>query len=359
MTENQASPGRHIVAFVDAPDPDNFLLLIALCKLNPDAEVHVVLTGRPVRFGASKEHATWQWDQQSSIMAQEASALRIKNFLRHFDVPQSVTARVFDGGIAPRTLVPHFVHFAEYYKFFDVDPLAAIRHSELESQEELAKLILALPEKSVEVVVGGPMTGLYQLMVRCPDVVSRFKEVHAMFATWGNVELMQFGDKPRGALQFNVYCDPQAAHSVLMGLPCPVYLMPTEVTRVKEIGFQNAQALRAALPDTPGTRALYNLYALWYDAAVKPRQDKNPDELIFIHDLVAALSLSPALRKEIYHVVPVRICSVPHLPNEAADWGKVVMKQTRNGKTVNRFAATRLTAGGAAAYHAVLKRIFS
>lgn len=349
------SSKKVIVGFVDAPDPDNFAQIIALFKLNPDAEIYICLTGRPVRFGASRDHATWQWDPQSSLMAQEASALRVKNFLRHFGI--NVT-RVFDGGIAPRTLVPHHIHFAEYYKFFDVDPLQAIRHSELESQEELAKLILAQPEGSVEVAVGGPMTGLYQLMVRCPQVLSRLKEIHAMFATWGDVALMQFDDKPRGALQFNVACDPQAAHAVLMGVPCPVYLMPTEVTRVKEIGFVNAQALRAALPDTPGTRALYNLYCAWYDAAVAPRQAKDPNELIFIHDLVAALSLNAELRNKIYDVQPIRITSVPHLGTESGDWGKVIMKKTRKGPSVNRFAARTLRPGGAEVYLETLKRIF-
>lgn len=346
-----------IVAFIDAPDPDNFVQLVALWKMNPEAEIHVVLTGRPVRFNASKNHANWQWDLQSSRMAQEASAMRIKNFLRHFGIN---VVRVFDGGIAPRTLVPHWIHFQEYYKFLDVDPIAAIRHSELEPAEELASLLLKYEESSVSVAVGGPMTGLHQLLVRCPDVASRFKEVHAMFATWGNVELMQFGDQPRGALQFNVACDPQAAHSVLLGLDCPVYLMPTEVTRVKDIGFVNAQELREALPDNSGTRALYHLYALWYDAAVKPRQDKNPDELIFIHDLVAAFSLDPALRDEIYDLTPVKISSVPYLPKEAQDWGKVIMSRRRSQKgPMKRYAATAIKDGGAEAYKAKLREIFA
>jgi inosine-uridine nucleoside N-ribohydrolase len=347
---------KHILAFVDAPDPDNFVQLIALHKLHPDAVVHVVLTGRPVRFGASKEHQNWEWDAASSRMAQEASAARIKNFLRHFGV---TVTRVYDGGIAPRTLVPHHIHFAEYYKFLDVDPLMAIRHSELEPQEELIKEILKLPPASVPVAVGGPMTGLHQIIVRCPDVVSRFEELHAMFATWGNVSLMQFDDAPRGAVQFNVACDPQAAHAILKGLSCPIYLMPTEVTRVKEIGFENAQKLREALPDNAGTRALYNLYALWYDAAVRPRQAKSPDELVYIHDLVAAFSLSTELRQAIYNVVPVEITSVPHLPNEAADWGKVVMKQLEGeaAATSKIFAATSLTAGGAAKYLETLNKI--
>lgn len=81
---------------------------------------------------------------------------------------------------------------------------------------------------------------------------------------------------------------------------------------------------------------------------MKPRQDKNPDELIFIHDLVAALSLDASLRKTIYDVVPVKITGVPYLPNEADDWGKVLMKKCRaSQKGPQRFAATGLTRGGA------------
>jgi inosine-uridine nucleoside N-ribohydrolase len=346
-----------IVAFIDAPDPDNFVQLLALAKLNPDAELAVVLTGRPVRFGASKDHKTWEWDYESSKLAQEASAMRAKNFLRNFGVS---VVRVYDGGIAPRTLVPHWVHFAEYYRFADVDPLQAIRHSELEPQEDLVKLVLAQPEGSVKIAVGGPMTGLRQVIERNPEVCSRFKEVHCMFATWGNVSLMDFGDAPRGAVQFNVACDPLSSNFVLMGLDCPIYLMPTEVTRVQSIGFVNAQKLREALPENKGTRALYNLYALWYDAAVKPRQDKNPDELIFIHDLVAALSLDEPTRNAIYNVVPIDIVTAPCLPSKAdiPNWGKVEMKQRDAADAARpRYAAIGLTEGGAAKYLEVLKRI--
>jgi len=345
---------ENIVAFVDAPDPDNFAMLVALVKQNPQASIHVALTGRPVKFGASKDHANWEWDLQSSRMAQEASAARMKNFLRYFGIKG---VSIYDGGIAPRTLVPHWIHFAEYYKFLDVDPLQAIRHSELEPQEELAKLMLAMEPGSCKVAVGGPLTGLHQLIVRCPDICSRIAEVHAMFATWGQVTLMQMDDKPRGAVQFNAACDPQASHAILLGLDCPIYLMPTEVTRVKAIGFQNAQALREALPDNAGTRALYHLYALWYDAAVKPRQAKNPDELIYIHDIVSAFSLKPELRKSIYKLTPTQITGVPHLPRESADWGKVFMKPTT--EATNCFAATGLSEDGPALYLKALKEIFS
>lgn len=345
---------RNIVAFIDAPDPDNFVMVIALVRLNPAAKIHLCLTGRPVKFGATKECQLWDFDMQSSRMAQEASAMRLTNFLRHFGVKN---LKVYDGGIAPRTLVPHHIHFSEYYKYLDVDPLAAIRHSELEPQEDLVKLMLEMDPDSCDVAVGGPMTGLHQVLVRCPQVASRISSVHAMFATWGNVQLMQMGDTPRGALQFNVACDPLAAYCVLMGLDCPIYLMPSEVTRVKEIGFQNAQSLLNFLPVNAGCRALYHLYALWYDAAVRPRQEKNPDEWLFIHDLVATFSLDAELRNSIYDVVPVEITSVPHLVREQKTWGQVLMKQVEGDS--KRFAATGLKQDGAAKYLDALKKSLS
>ncbi len=352
---NLISPDtRPIIAFVDAPDPDNFVLLIALARLFPEAPLHVALTGRPVRFNATKETPLWDYDMESSLLAQQSSAARMKNFMRHFGIK---LVRVFDGGIAPRTLVPHHIHFSDYYKFLDVDPLAAIRHSELDPQEDLIREILKMDE--CVVVVGGPMTGLAQLLTRCPVVASKIKEVHAMFATWGTVQLMQMGDQPRGALQFNVACDPTAAYQVLMGLDCPITLLPSEVTRVQEIGFENAVHLRMALPQNAGTRQLFNLYAIWYDAAVKPRQERAPDEKIFIHDIAPAFSLHSVLAPTIYDVVPIEIASVPHLSREAAEWGKIAMRRLEPANESSErkqihYAATGLTTGGAQQYLSAL-----
>lgn len=343
---------KKILAIADTPDPDNFFMMIALAHLFPEAELRVMLTGRPVRFGASKEHQLWEWDLQSSLLAQQASALRMKNFLRHFGLN---LVRVYDGGIAPRTLVPHHVHFEDYYKFFDLDPLAAIRYNELDPQEDLIRDLLAGPD--FHVVVGGPMTGMHQLLVRNPALAPKVVELHAMFATWGEVALMDLGGVPRGAKQFNVACDPQAAHSVLFGLDCPIYLMPTEVTRVDEIGFQNAHDLRVALGASRGATALYNLYCAWYDNAVLPRQLKNPAEKIFIHDLSSALSLSVTQRERIYNVVPIEITEVPYLPKDSGRWGEVMMKKVEVSS--NRFAATGLLPGGAANYLELLGKLVS
>lgn len=346
---------RHILACIDAPDPDNLVMLVALRVIYPDAQIHVVLTGRPVKFHAEKGDPLWDWDMKSSLLALEASAARVKNFLRHFGME---VTRVYDGGIAPRTLVPHWIHFHDYYAFREPghDPLAPLRHSELHTQDEIVRILCSDEVESFAVVVGGPMTGLAQILRRAPQLADKISELHAMFATWGNVQLMQMDDKPRGALQFNVACDPFGAHEVLSGLTCPIYLMPSEVTRVAEIGFPTATALRAALPGNQGTNFLMILYTAWYDAAVRPRQERNPDERIFIHDLVGALSLDPELREQLYEVVPIKIAGVPHLACDREDWGKIQMAQT--GEPTNVFAATRLKDGGAQVYLQTLHRIF-
>lgn len=342
-----------ILACIDAPDPDNFVMIIALARLFPEADLDVLLTGRPVRFGADKSHPLWDYDMQSSRMAQEASAARLKNFLRHFGIE---VPRVYDGGIAPRTLVPHWVHFAEYYKFQDVDPLAAIRHSELDPMEDFIGSLIGGPKFAV--VVGGPMTGLAKMIQRHPLTAEFITEVHAMFATWGDVKLMDFDGPPRGAKQFNVACDPVAAYQVLMGLSCPVYQYPTEVTRVPEIGFLTAADLHRFLPGGNGAKALYYLYALWYDAAVKPRQSKNPEEMIYIHDVVGALGLDPQLRAKIYTGTPIEITDVPHLAVDHERWGEVLMKPAIKRGT-QRWAAKGLAEGGAELYLETLKRILS
>ncbi len=72
-----------ILAFIDAPDPDNFVQLLALCKLNPDAEVAVCLTGRPVKFNATKEHKHWEWDYKSSSVRRN----RLRRARQEFPAP--------------------------------------------------------------------------------------------------------------------------------------------------------------------------------------------------------------------------------------------------------------------------------
>lgn len=342
-----------IVAFIDAPDPDNFALLKALNHLFRDAVLHVVLTGRPFRLEANKHHEIWEWDIEASRMAQQVNAARTLKFLADSDIHD---VRIFDGGIAPRAPIAHHKHFAEYYRFVDADWLCALRYPKLESQEELVRSIVGL--KSFKVAVGGPMTGLSQMMIRCPDTIEKIQEVHAMFATWGKIELASFEEgKSRGGKQFNVDCDPLAAYHTLCGLTCPIFLMPTEVTRVPGIGFENPRALSKVLPKSPSAQTYQAINNLWYEHVVAPRQVSQPNERIYIHDIVAALSMKTSLRERLYDIVPVEVTSVPHLPREQAEWGVVKMRET--SQPTNIFAAKGLKPGGEALYLKTLAEVFA
>ena len=326
---------KNIIIAIDAPDPDNFVLVKAINYLFPDAQIYILLTGRPVNSKGENQSQIWDYDIESSFLSQKISASRLNNFLKNMDMS---SINVYDGGIAPRTLVPHHLHFKDYYQFLDVDPLDAIRNNQLKSQEDLISILLKVDDFAI--VVGGPMTGLSNLLIRCPQLIDKISEIHAMYATWGTVQLMQMDDKPRGALQFNVACDPFAANFILKGVKCPIYILPSEVTRVSEIGFQNVIELQNALPKNNKSKKIIELYEIWYKEAIQPRQMKNSEEKIFIHDLVSAFSLNKKIRNAMYQIVPIEITEIPYLPNQFHDWGKILMRET--DKLTNHFAAKKL-----------------
>ncbi len=357
-----------IVAVVDAPDPDNFAQIAATRKLFPDAIIHVMVTGRPVAFDAPMGEPNWMYDVEDSRAVQIISAARIKAFVKRCGLPN---VRVFDGGIAPRTLVPHALHFADYYKFGDVDPVSAIRHPQMEPLCNLIKTLMEVERFSIS--VGGPMTGLMQLFQHAPALAHRVDVITAMFATFGGVQMMDLGSGPRGAVQFNVACDPVAANYILTGMPktCRTILMTTDVTRVAAIGFMDPDELNVALCDENErtgnpARELLKLYRIWHENAVKPRQVKEKEktgtitEKLWIHDLVAALALNPELLDAIYDVIPVTIKNITHRPSESEkEWGTVTMAAANTASEATIFAARALKPGGAERYLAALRWLFA
>jgi hypothetical protein len=131
----------------------------------------------------------------------------------------------------------------------------------------------------------------------------------------GTEKLMSFGDAPRGAVQFNVACDPFAGRYVVNSLSCPIYLITTDCTKRKEIGFETPAQLASHLEDTPGNMNLIQLYNIWFANAVQPRK-----EMLYIHDICAAMSAS-AYRDEIYEFRPMKVSRFPILPKDKKDWG--------------------------------------
>ncbi len=352
MRENRS------LAIVDNTDPDNLACVLALANAKVKHRLlGVIVTGRAANFNpiAALEDVSLH----DSEVIRRINAMRMRNFLTnagHSDVP------VYMGNVASHTIVPHKVHIDER-DFADLteeqrrnaENLMPWHQLGLDGKTRDVVNTIMLRDLMVDVIVGGPMTDLAMLIRELPDFAEKIRTVHAQFGTFGfgTKGLMEFGDRPRGKRQFNVACDPSAAHDVLMSLKAPIYLYPSDVTRVDALGFQNPEELADHLEDTPGARELLRIYRIAYEKMIKPRGEK-----IYIHDLAPAfgyLDRYPFAQDEIedrgaraqenmYTMKPVEILGVPHLPEERDSWGEIRVDFNRANFSgfLPRYVATKV-----------------
>ncbi len=358
---------RYILIAADAVDPDNLALVAGAGILYPDANVRLLLTGRPVNeSGVTRQSPPREQfnnaDPARSRQLQVRNAARFVEFARRFDVDLAV----FDGGIAPRTLVPHWVHKDETQTFGDT-PEDAESNSRLQTRDALVREILASENPVIDIIVGGPMTALRALFEEAPELIPFVHCCTAMFANWGPGSLMSLGGARTPFQQFNAAIDPTSANWILTGAPFPILLVPTETTKVPEITFGSIDALVAALPDTDRAKALVDLYRVWWNVAGLANRGG-----IIIYDLAPLMALDPELCGQIFQVVPVEVKASTHLPyelipeesrpttNAAARWGEVYLTKLEAGTPSTRFATLpELANGGAEIYLRTLHRICS
>ena len=308
---------KYLIA-VDGPDPDNLVLIrMASSMFGHENILGVILTGRPVNKNATTNTPIEEWFVKQSREVQVVTAARFKNFMRAYDL----NIIVYDGGIAPYTLVPHHVHFDDESGFGDVDVKGALRNSKLRDLSELRKIIGDLP---FTVLVGGPMTGVRNLFTNYPELANQVLSLHAMYASLGTIKLMDLGGEKRGVKQFNVACDPEAGNHVTRLLRCPVYFVTSDCTRDNRISFATLHDLASYLKNTTGNRHLLRLYKIWFDQALAPRQER-----IYIHDVSAAISASE-FGRQIYQFLPVTITRFPYLPQDKREWGVIDFKPEPN-----------------------------
>lgn len=330
-----------VVGLVDNVDPDNAAQILALMSPNFDLK-GVVVTGR-----AANDDPTAHLNEISvddSKFRTTLNAVRMLNFMN--GARQGHGVPVFAGTAAPRTLVPHRLHVDEL-AFNDLEPgqMDAIKKRHLGrlglagDLEDARHFLSGNDVDEVSFIVGGPMTDVAKLL-RTSTVEEKTKDIFAQFGMFGFGErqLMEFGDTPRGKRQFNVACDPYAAHEVLTGFQRPIHLYPTDVTRVDAIGFANGKALRDFLPDNNGSRVLSDLYDTGYELMIKPR-----GEMIYIHDVapaLGALGLTMAAGNP-YHERAVRILDVPHTPSDEHRFGEIDIAYSDDTEA-NRYVADRV-----------------
>jgi inosine-uridine nucleoside N-ribohydrolase len=340
-----------VVGIVDNVDPDNPAQILALMSEPFDLK-GVVVTGRAANH--NPHAATTEVSRDDSLYRTLLNAVRMRNFMD--DAQEGHEIPVFVGTPAPRTIVPHKVHIDEL-EFEDLRPnqLAMIKESHGNGRYlpelGLAGNIIGAKQflnnevfGQFDMVVGGPMTDTARLL-RDPEVANKTRAIYAQFGMFGFGEqmLMEFGDSPRGRRQFNVACDPEAAHDVLTTFRGDVHLYPTDVTRVDAIGFDDPGAISDFLPATDGTKSLVRLYDRSFDYFYKPRNER-----IFIHDIAPALGCAGVngVISNPYTERPVDVTHVPYEPRERNRFGEIDIVATRQtAGEGRRFVATEVDSG--------------
>jgi hypothetical protein len=168
-----------VLVVVDNVDPDN--LACALAATNPlfgFNVVGVIVTGRPATLDRSAGI------DESSVLhsrkVRRGNARRMYEFLRYagrYNVP------VFEGLVAPRTLVPHGVHIdEELLSLSESTSEITIDGNFIDPYEMLLSL-----EGPIHVIVGGPLSEVAAL-IEDPEIASRLGIITAQLGMFG------FGD---------------------------------------------------------------------------------------------------------------------------------------------------------------------
>ncbi|AEA24402.1 Inosine/uridine-preferring nucleoside hydrolase [Pseudonocardia dioxanivorans CB1190] len=160
-------------------------------------------------------------------------------------------------------------------------------------------MVSVLRESSVPVTIVclGPMTNTALLLAAHPELTPRIGRIVAMGGALGM-------GNTRGAGEFNVYADPEAAHRVLTQPEVPVTLVPLDLTMNCTADDQWLETLSQA---GPRCATLVRTAALYREAT---RERYNLDA-IALHDMLAMLE---AIR-------PGTLRTTPHRVNVACTLG--------------------------------------
>jgi inosine-uridine nucleoside N-ribohydrolase len=323
----KVSPSHKVLVLVDNVDPDN--LACVLAATNPLFGLEVVgvmVSGRPAVRG--RDAGTDESAMLESRRVRRNNTRRMREFL---DMAGRRTVPVFEGLIAPHTLVPHRIHIDESVLVAERDRLFAgvrVDGNFIDPYE----LLLSL-DGPIHVIVGGPFTELAAL-TEDPEIVSRLGIVTAQLGMFGFGDVKTMGG---GRRQFNAACDPEAVHRVLSSYPGHVYMAPTDITKMPTTGFDNPDELARHHMN----RELVEVYRRAFPLMLEPRGER-----IYLHDVHPVFMLAQLLGSgpEIYDIEPVTVSHVPHADEERERWGEIDVEIGRPS-AFGRYVATGLDGG--------------
>jgi len=322
------------VVAVDPSDTDNIELCVGAVRWFGPENTHILLTGRAAmdprivkklteeikaRGGNPiREIPITEWSRDFSETLLETNALRFKKLLARFGLESKA---IFHGGIAAKPKVPHALHMNDLFGFGDITEheVLEIEHGRIftNPQKDLASV---LEEKPFVVFLGGPATGIEQLLSSFPKLYANLRGTFAQYASLGNVKGMVWDGRSEKA-QFNVMLDATAGKKLCDGHQkhnVPIYFLPTDVTRRGEIGFGVPGMIEGVLRMSPGIQELARLRRKWYEAAIRTRDG----EVLLTHDM-ATLFLYLQLTGELPEIYKTSMAAITEFVTEGPDEGAI------------------------------------
>lgn len=294
------------VCIVDNGDIDNPLAARLGCdpRLGLDFKA-VIVTGRPAH--PSRSAPIGEHDPIYSKGVLRLNTRRMKGYLRRrgFDKP------VFQGLIPPRTVVPHRIHVDEV--------LLDLYNDRLYTQDDGAfpEALTCLDELEgvIDFVIGGPLTEAREIK-RDPRLEGRLGTITCQLGLFGFSGVTNMAGK---GLTFNNAADRDATEAVLAEWPGDVYMVPTDVSKLPAVGFDDP----AKLWEFGITGETLRLYEIFYrEAALEARGER-----IYPYDVHAAFlmaQLRGTLGHQLYTWEEVRINGVGANGEIDATFGQTV-----------------------------------
>ena len=303
------------ILFLDNTSPDNLALALAATRKTSLLDVIAIfVTGRAAHLDSTASIDKRQERYSSQIHS--LNTKRMSGFLRWAgrDIPVFMGELIYRTNL--RTVIPHEKHTDE--RAYDVNYDSSFGIIAGSFQEGLEFLRQYKGEKLL-VLAGGPLTELALIMRYCPDIAIKLGTMV--------VQAGDFGEGNSSNLlggqgnSFNGACDPGALHDVMCHYEGDVYILPSNITKQRELGFKTPDEI-AALKVYP---ELIKIYRVHYENSAKKRGTS-----LYIHDLGLVILLEQILQGPSdfpYHWQPVKIrihYDVPYSREERDQRGTII-----------------------------------
>lgn len=267
------------------------------------------MTGRPAT--RDRQAAIGVFDRDYSAEVLQRNTRRLKGLLARagWNVP------VFAGRIPPKTIVPHRVHIDEA----KLDRYDDFHRTQADGSFAQAMRFLERLNGPIDFIVGGPLTEVAAIM-RNSRLTSKLGTVTCQLGLFGFGAVQTMAG---GGITFNSAADPDAASAVLRNWPGRICMVPTDVTKLPAVGFDNPDGVRRfGLP-----AELVDLYEIFFREALAPRKER-----IYPHDVHSTFAMAQirrALSQQVYNWQRVHVTGVGSQGQIEAEFTNVAERSTR------------------------------